>query len=58
MHIDYSGPSGTRSSDYVLTTEGSFAELSDAVEDGKGMAGNPEVLTFVKDDKGSILYRS
>jgi Beta-lactamase class C and other penicillin binding proteins len=58
MHIDYSGPSGTRSSDYVLTTEGSFAELSDAVEDGKvsdvRMAGNPEVLTFVKDDKGSI----
>ena len=29
MHIEYSGAFGTRSTDYMLTTEGSFAELSD-----------------------------
>ena len=58
MHIEYSGAFGTRSTDYMLTTEGSFAELSDDVMDGDvsdaRTAGNAEILTFVKDAKGSI----
>lgn len=57
MHVENISPVNTSVTDYIYTTDGKFAELACEVEDidkDSRIATNPAVISFVKDDDGSV----
>ncbi len=60
MHVTTVTPFYADESDYMLTEDGSFAELAYKIENGNisdaRVAKNPVVLKFLKDDTGKIYF--
>ena len=60
MHVTTVTPFYADESDYMLTEDGSFAELAYKIENGDisdaRVAKNPVVLKFLKDDTGKIYF--
>ncbi|MCR4689851.1 MAG: beta-lactamase family protein [Lachnospiraceae bacterium] len=50
VHTEQIGLTKTTVTDYVYTTEGTFAELAFPYEDGGKIAGNPTVISFQKNN--------